>query len=230
MIDWLRTILFATVFYGLSVPVVLACPIVALFGQHAMIGYARMWARLQGWCARWLLGIRVEVIGAPPAGPVLYAAKHEAMFETLDLADRLDGPRIVMKRELTRIPVWGWASRIYGVIPVDRQASAKALRGILREGEKALAEGRSVMIFPEGTRVAPGEAPPIKSGFAGLYRTLGLPVVPVAVRSGHVWPRKGPKRPGVVTIQFGEALPPGLPRKQAEALVQAGINALNRRD
>jgi 1-acyl-sn-glycerol-3-phosphate acyltransferase len=226
MIDWVRTILFGIVFYGISVPIVLASPLVALFGSHALIRYAHRWAAFQGWCARHILGIRVEVIGAPQAGPALYAAKHESMFETLELARRLGEPRIVMKRELTRIPVWGWASHIYGVIPVDRQASAKALREIMREGEKALAEGRSVMIFPEGTRVKPGESPPIKSGFAGLYRTLDLPVVPVAVQSGHVWPKKGPKRAGVVTTSFGAPIPAGLPRKEAEARVHAGINAL----
>jgi len=222
-----RTIVFSILFYGLSVPIVLGAPLVALFGSRALIGYAHLWAGLLEGSARIVLGIRVEVEGAVPPGPVLFAAKHESMFETLVLAHLLHAPRVVMKRELTRIPVWGWASTIYGVIPVDRQASAKALREILREGEKALAEGRSVMIFPEGTRVAPGEAPPLRAGFAGLYRTLNLPVVPIAVRSGHVWPRKGAKKPGVVTLHFGAPIAPGLPRKEAEALVHSGINALN---
>jgi 1-acyl-sn-glycerol-3-phosphate acyltransferase len=225
--NWLRTLLFALVFYGLSVPIVIGAPVAALFGSRSLIAYAHGWAGFLHWSARWILRIRVEVEGEVPAGPVLFAAKHESMFETLELASLLGAPRVVMKRELTRIPIWGWASRIYGVIPVDRQASAKALREIIREGEKALADGRSVMIFPEGTRVLPGEAPPLRAGFAGLYRTLGLPVVPIAVRSGHVWPRKGAKRPGVVTLHFGAPIPPGLPRKEAEALVHAGINALN---
>jgi len=224
----LRTIAFSIFFYGLSVPIVLGAPLVAMFGSRALIGYAHLWAGLLEGSARVLLGIRVAIEGEVPPGPVLFAAKHESMFETLVLAHLLGAPRVVMKRELTRIPIWGWASTIYGVIPVDRQASAKALREILREGEKALAEGRSVMIFPEGTRVKPGDAPPLRAGFAGLYRTLGLPVVPIAVKSGHVWPRKGPKRPGVVTLHFGPPIAPGLPRKEAEALVHAGINALNR--
>jgi len=222
-----RTIAFSTFFYGLSVPIVLGAPLVAVFGSRALIGYAHLWAGLLESSARAILGIRVIVEGKVPPGPVLFAAKHESMFETLVLAHLLHAPRVVMKRELTRIPIWGWASTIYGVIPVDRQASAKALREILREGEKALAEGRSVLIFPEGTRVAPGEAPPLRAGFAGLYRTLNLPVVPIAVKSGHVWPRRGAKKPGVVTLHFGAPVAPGLPRKEAEALVHAGINALN---
>jgi len=222
-----RTIAFSIFFYGLSVPIVLGAPLVAVFGSRALIGYAHLWAGLLEVSARAILGIRVIVEGKVPPGPVLFAAKHESMFETLVLAHLLHAPRVVMKRELTRIPIWGWASTIYGVIPVDRQASAKALREILREGEKALAEGRSVLIFPEGTRVAPGEAPPLRAGFAGLYRTLNLPVVPIAVKSGHVWPRRGAKKPGVVTLHFGAPVAPGLPRKEAEALVHAGINALN---
>jgi len=222
-----RTIAFSVFFYGLSVPIVFGAPLVAVFGGRALIGYAHLWAGLLEVSARAILGIRVAVEGEVPPGPVLFAAKHESMFETLVLAHLLHAPRVVMKRELTRIPIWGWASTIYGVIPVDRQASAKALREILREGEKALAEGRSVLIFPEGTRVPPGEAPPLRAGFAGLYRTLNLPVVPIAVKSGHVWPRKGAKEPGVVTLHFGAPIAPGLPRKEAEALVHAGINALN---
>lgn len=179
------------------------------------------------WCLEWIVGCRIEVEGEPLPGTALYAAKHESYFETLELARRLHAPAIVMKRELLKIPVWGWASKRYGVIPVDRSASAKALRAIMKAGAAAQAEGRSVMIFPEGTRVRPGEQPPVKAGFAGLYRALGLPVVPVAVQSGHVWCRSGRMRRGTVRIRFGEPFPPGLPRAEAEARVHAGINALD---
>jgi 1-acyl-sn-glycerol-3-phosphate acyltransferase len=97
---------------------------------------------------------------------------------------------------------------------------------MMRDAKTALGEGRSVLIFPEGTRVLPGEMPPLKAGFAGLYRMLGLPVVPIALDTGKVWPRKGPKRPGVVTLRFGEPIPPGLPRAEIEARVHAAINVL----
>jgi 1-acyl-sn-glycerol-3-phosphate acyltransferase len=157
---------------------------------------------------------------------VLYAAKHQSMYETIELSRLLNRPAIVMKQELASIPVWGWAARRYGVIVVDREASAGALRRMLREAKVALEAGRSILIFPEGTRVTPGEQPPLKAGFAGLYQMLKLPVVPIALDSGRVWPRKGWKRPGVVTIRFGEPVPPGSPRKQAEGVVHAAINAL----
>jgi len=100
------------------------------------------------------------------------------------------------------------------------------MRGMMRDAKVAVEQGRAIMIFPEGTRVKPGETPPLKPGFAGLYRMLGLPVVPVATDSGLVWPRKGLKRPGVVTLRFGEVIPPGLPRAEAEARVHAAMNAL----
>ncbi|CAN5378259.1 lysophospholipid acyltransferase family protein [soil metagenome] len=223
----LRNIVFMVVFYGGSGPFVLFSPVIALFGQRALLGYARGWIGFHRWATRWLLGIETRVEGDARLGePILYAAKHQSMFETLELSRLLDRPAIVMKQELADIPVWGWAARRYGVIVVDREASARALRRMLREAKVALDAGRSIVIFPEGTRVPPGEQPPLKAGFAGLYQMLKLPVVPVALDSGGVWPRRGLKRPGVVTIRFGEAIPPGMPRKQAEALVHAAINAL----
>ena len=226
MADRLRSIAFAIFFYGLSVPIVLATPIAALFGKRVLRPYCMGWARFGVWSARHILGIRIAVEGQRAAGPALYPAKHQAMFETMAVAAMLDAPAIVMKRELARIPFWGWAARRYGVIVVDRAANATALRQMMREAKQALSEGRSVLIFPEGTRVAPGETPPIRSGFAGLYRALGLPVVPVALDSGRFWPRRGPKRPGTVTFLFGEPIAPGLERAEIEGQVHRGINAL----
>ena len=222
----LRAILFAIVFYGLSVPVVLAVPLSALFGREALRRYANGWAGSMGWAARTILGIDRRIEGTMPAGPVLFAAKHESLYEAIELTRMLGSPATVMKRELADIPIWGWAARRYGIIVIDRSANAAALRSMMRDARAALAEGRSVLIFPEGTRVAPGEAPPLLSGFAGLYRILGLPVVPIAVNSGQVWPRKGAQRPGIITFRFGEPIPPDLPRREAEARVHAAINAL----
>ncbi|MGN6269115.1 MAG: lysophospholipid acyltransferase family protein [Sphingomonas sp.] len=226
MIAWVRTILFMAVFYGLSALIVLLVPIPALAGRHALAGYAMAWARFHRWATRMLLGIRTRVEGKPSATPALYAAKHQAMFETLELALMLDAPAVVMKAELARIPIWGWAARRYGVIVIDRAGSAATMRQMMREARAALDAGRSIVLFPEGTRVRPGEQPPLRAGFAGLYRALGVPVVPVALDSGKVWPRKGPKRAGTITFRFGAPVPPGLPRAEAEARVHAEINAL----
>lgn len=227
MSAWLRTWLFQLVFFGGSVPIVLLTPVLAALGPLPLRRWVVMWTRFHRSCARALLGIRTRVTGAIPATPALYPAKHQAMFETLELVALLDAPVIVMKRELARIPVWGWAARRYGMIVIDREGSASALRGMMREAAAAIAAGRSVVIFPEGTRVAPGEAPPLKPGFSGLYRALKLPVVPVAIDSGLAWPRHGPKRVGgVITFAFQPEIAPGRPRHEIEPLVHAAINLL----
>lgn len=223
----LRNIAFTVVFYTLSVPIVAFVPFSALFGRSALISYSRGWVLFHRWCARYLLGVRTQYEGPRPTGQVFYAGKHQAVFETLELMVELGSPAIIMRREFERIPLWGWAAKRYGVITVDRAASASALRGMMREAKRALAEGRSVLLFPEGTRVPVGEHPPLKSGFTGLYKMLGLPVVPVATNSGELWPRKGLKRAGLITFRFGDAVPPGLPRAEVEARVHAAINVLD---
>jgi 1-acyl-sn-glycerol-3-phosphate acyltransferase len=226
MANWLRNIVFLAIFYGGSTAIVLGVPIAALFGARFFRDYCMGWAAFGTWSARVIMGIEVRVEGQMADVPALYAAKHQSMFETMALARLLGTPAIVMKQELTGIPLWGWATVRYGIIPVDRDASAKALRKMMRAGNEAVAEGRSILLFPEGTRVPPGETPPLRSGFAGLYRALKLPVVPVALDSGRVWPRKGLKRPGTVTFRFGEPVPPGLQRDAAETIVHREINAL----
>ena len=222
-----RSLLFALVFYGGTVPAVLLSFPISLFGTGAIRGWAHLWVRFHRLCARHILGIRTSIEGAPPPGPALVAVKHQSMYETLEIMLVLDQPAIVLKRELTRIPLWGWVVRRYGAIPVERTAGAAALRSMMRAGEAAIAEGRPIVIFPEGTRVAPGERPPLQPGFAGLYRALKLPVAPVAVDSGRLWPRHSfVKRPGRITMRFGAPIPPGLGRAEVEAAVHRAINAL----
>ncbi|MDQ8755851.1 lysophospholipid acyltransferase family protein [Sphingosinicella sp. LHD-64] len=223
----LRSTLFALVFYAWTVIAVLLSFPIGLFGQRAIRGWAHLWVRFHRTCARHLLGIRTVVEGAPPAGAVLAAAKHQSMFETLELLLMFNEPAVVLKRELAAIPLWGWVVRRYGVIPVDRGAGATALRRMMRAAEAAIAEGRPILIFPEGTRVPVGETPPLQPGFAGLYRALGLPVAPIALDSGRLWPRNSfVKRPGIVTMRFLPPVPPGLPRREMEAQVHTAINAL----
>lgn len=226
--DALRTFFFRLIFYIGSIPIVVSTPISALIGYRAIVAHTHFWTRFHGWATRTILHIVRRVEGEPfGEGPVLYAAKHQAMYETLELGRFLRNPAIVMKRELASIPAWGWSARRYGVIVVDREASAAALRSLIEQAKRARAGGRSVLIFPEGTRVAPGDQPPLRAGFAGLYRVLGMPVIPIAIDSGLVWPRHGAKHPGVVTFRFGEPIPAGLPRAEIERRVHAAINALD---
>ncbi|HEX2624566.1 MAG TPA: lysophospholipid acyltransferase family protein, partial [Sphingomicrobium sp.] len=136
-------------------------------------------------------------------------------------------PVVVMKRELVDMPLWGRAAKRYGVIGVDRDAGARALREMMALGKAAAREGRPVIIFPEGTRVPYGTAPDLRPGFAGLYRALGLPVVPVALDSGRLWPRGFVKRSGTIHVKVGATIPPGLKRDEVERRVHEAINALN---
>ncbi len=186
----------------------------------------RNWAGWHRFCARWLLGIKVRVEGSLPAGPVLIVLKHESFFEAIDLTQLLDNPAVFAKAELMSIPVWGLAGRRYGLVEVHREQGAKALRHMLAAARAFSAEGRPLAIFPEGTRIPHGEEAELKSGFAGIYKLLALPVVPVAVNSGPLYHRRW-KRGGTITYRFAEPIPPGLPRGEAETRVIAAINVLN---
>ena len=227
MIRLLRSTLFALIFYGGTVIAVLSAFPLIPAGSRALRRHAMIWGGFHRWCARYILGIRTRIEGEVPSGPFLFAAKHQSMFETIDLLVIIDDPAVVLKRELADLPLFGQVAKRAGVIPVDRSGSAKALRRMMRAAIDARDGGRSILIFPEGTRVPPGEQPPIQAGFAGLYKQLKVPVVPIALNSGLVWPRRSfLKRPGIVTMRFGEPIPPGLPRAEIEARVHAAINAL----
>ena len=224
----LRSLLYAALFYPGTLAFVLSGMASSLVGDAPTMAVVRGWAAYNHWLTRHVLGVEIRVEGAIPPGQHFVAAKHQSMFETVELLRVVDTPIIVLKRELAYMPLFGWMTRRWGVIPVEREAGAKALREMLAEAKKGKATGRPVLIFPEGTRVPPGEAPPLRPGFAGLYRALGLPVVPVALDSGLVWGRGLMKKRGTITIRIGETIPAGLDRDAIEARVHAAINALER--
>lgn len=224
----LRSLLFTIVFYIGSIPVVSAAGLGALFGQEAVIAGSRRWAQYHYWCVRWILGIRVVVEGKFPTGACIIAMKHESMLEAIEILRLIDRPATVFKAELIRIPVWGWVARRHGVIPISREAGSAALRMMLKAAREAAAADRPIVIFPEGTRVAPGERPALRPGIAGLYKTLGLPVFPVALNTGRLWPKgKFRRYPGIVAVQVGDPIPAGLPRQEIEQRIHTAINRLN---
>ncbi len=223
----LRTILFLLAFYGGSAIIV---PLVLLTGTVAPARFLfigpKIWA---GWfygCARWITGVCVDIEGVIPPGPQLFALKHESAFEAIMTLWWFTRPAVVMKAELRQIPIWGAASHRHGSIWVDREGSATMLRAMMRAASAAVAHDRPVVIFPEGTRARVGEVLPLASGFAGLYKILKLPVVPVALDSGTAWPKAFIKYPGIVHMRVGAPIPPGLPRAEIEARVLAAINSL----
>lgn len=221
----LRSLLYTLIFYPATVGWVLVGVPLSLLGRRPMLAVILSWIRFHHWLVANVLGIRIRVEGHIPPGPHLIAVKHQSMLETMEMVRLTQLPVIVIKRELADIPLFGWLTRRYGVIAVERSAGAKALRALVAEGERAVATGRPVLIYPEGTRVRVGQTPPLRSGFAALYRALELPVVPVAVDSGRLWGRGLIHRSGTVTLKVGDPIPPGLKRDEAEARVHSAINA-----
>src|SRR6185436_2943851 len=162
--------------------------------------------------------------GAVPRGPVLVASKHMCMWDTLALYLALDEPAIVLKRELLRIPFYGWFLAKAAAIPIDRGAGARAYRKMSEAARRVLAQGRPILIFPEGTRQKPGAAPDYKPGVAGLYSLLGVDCVPVALNSGAYW-TGFLKRPGTIVLEFLEPIPPGLTRDTFMTQLQGRIES-----
>jgi 1-acyl-sn-glycerol-3-phosphate acyltransferase len=222
----LRSLLFTVLFYVGTVLWVLSGIVAMLFGQRATLAIVLGWANFNHWLSEHVLGIRTRLEGEFPTGPHLIAVKHQSMFETLEMIRLGHLPVIVIKRELADIPLFGTLTRRYGTISVERTAGAKALREMVAAGKEAVERGRPVLIFPEGTRVRVGETPPLRPGFSGLYRALGLPVVPIAVDSGRLWGRGLVHRSGTITFKVGETIPSGLKRDDIESRVHAAINAL----
>jgi 1-acyl-sn-glycerol-3-phosphate acyltransferase len=222
-----RSLLFALLFYPGTLVYVLTVIAVSPFGDAPVQATVHGWSNFHHFIVRHVLGIRFAVEGKVPEGAFLIAFKHEAMVETIEALRFAKTPVVVMKRELTTIPLFGWVTLRYGVIGVDREAGAKALRNMLAEAKSAIQQGRPVAIFPEGTRIPHGQRPPLRPGFAGLYRALGLAVVPVALDSGKLWGRGLVKRSGIINVRVGDVIPAGLKRDEIEARVHAAINVLN---
>jgi 1-acyl-sn-glycerol-3-phosphate acyltransferase len=224
--DVVRSLLFYAAFYLGSVFFVVGAILSASISETLLRRVVRGWSRYHRVCARVLLGIKVKVEGELANDGVIVALKHESFFEAIDLPALLDWPAPFPKSELADIPGWGRAARRYGIVVVERDEGAKALRRMVASARAFAAAGRPLAIFPEGTRVPSGSRHPLQSGFAGIYKLLNLPVIPVAVDSGRLYHRRW-KKPGTITIKVGERIEAGLPRPVIEARVQQAINALN---
>ena len=225
---WLRSLCFNAGWYAGTTLIALVGAPILLVPRRLVVRWAQFWIRFCLWWLRLTVGLthRIRGLEHMPAGPVIIASKHQSSWETLAYTLLFPDAAIVLKRELLFIPIVGWAMARAGNIAVERGDGASALRSLLRRSQAVINEGRSIVIFPEGTRVAIGAERPYQVGTAALYRQLKVPVVPVALNSGVFWGRRRfVKRPGVIEVELQPAIPPGLDRKRFMALLHKRIES-----
>jgi 1-acyl-sn-glycerol-3-phosphate acyltransferase len=222
----LRSIIFNIIFYlNLALFLILGswlflCPrIWAIRGLQT-------WARSSLWLLEFICNIKIEVRGRENilSGPCLVAGKHQSFWETFAVLPLFDDPCMVLKRELTFIPLFGWFCLKFKMIAVERSAGSAALRKLVARGKEEIARGRAIIIMPEGTRRGVDDPPDYKPGAAALYNALDVPCVPFGLNSGIFWPRrKFLRNPGTIVVEFHPAIPAGLPRKEFQKRLEAAI-------
>ena len=222
----LRSLIF-TLWLYLSMPLFAVLLSPALLMPHrAAMGVIKLWARFVLFGLRWIAGVKVEVRGLEhrPSGAALLACKHQGMLDVIAPFSFLDDTCFIMKKELMPLPFFGWFAWKTKMIAVDRSAHSKALKDMVRQARARHAEGRQILIFPEGTRGAIGAAPDYKPGIAALYRDLDSPCWPIATNSGVHWPAHGFKRyPGTIVFEFLPPIPAGLKRAEFMAELENRI-------
>ena len=227
-----RSVVFNVAFYlVLFVYLIVALPTLAL-PRGALWWMVRNWSSVNLVMLRVICGLRCEFRGLEriPQGAALIASKHQSLWETFALIAVLENPAYILKRELMWIPFFGWCAWKTGMIPVDRGRRSAALTAMTERAKLETAGGREIIIFPEGTRRAPGAEPKYKFGVAFLYEQLGVPCVPVALNSGLFWPRRSFMRyPGTVRVEFLDPIAPGLDRQAFFDKLQSEIETATAR-
>ena len=223
-----RSVVFNVAFYLVLFVYLIAALPTLLLPRGALLWMVKNWASVNLAMLRLICGLHCEFRGVEkiPQGAVLVASKHQSLWETFALIKILKDPAYILKRELLWIPFFGWCAWKAGMIPVDRGARSQALNAMTERARQEIAKGRQIIIFPEGTRKAPGAEPKYKFGVAFLYIELGIPCVPVALNSGLVWPRRSFMRyPGTVRVEFLDPIAPGLDRQVFFDKLQAEVES-----
>jgi 1-acyl-sn-glycerol-3-phosphate acyltransferase len=228
----IRSICFNVLFYlNLTVQLIGALPTL-IMPRWGIVGVARFWARTNLWLLRVVCGTSVEFRGLDkiPPGPLLVASKHQSLWETFALITIFADPAYIMKRELMWIPFFGWYTWKAGMISVDRGKGSQALAAMNADARGELKRNRQIIIFPEGTRRAPGAEPRYKYGVTHLYTELDAPCLPVALNSGLYWPRRSFRRyPGTIRVEILDSIPPGLGKDAFFAQMQQSIETATAR-
>ena len=222
-----------SIYMGLSALLIAIFAFWSLFRKDWAMKVGKFWNATALFGLKHICGIDSEIIGKEnlPDGPAIIASKHQTMWETMALCSYLPFPSFVLKKELGRIPIFGWWCAQSGFIFIDRSAGAKALRKMVEDSKAAIASDTThIIIFPEGTRSPIGTKAPYQPGLAALAKALSLPIVPVAVNSGVFWQHpSGRKVPGKITLEFLPPLSPDMPRAQLMPAVEEVIETATRR-
>lgn len=209
----IRSAIFNVCFFAATIILMIVC-LPALAGdRHTVFRVARLWSRASLWLLDRICGLKVEFRGVEniPQGGFILASKHQSALETFALVEHVKDFSFILKRELTLIPLFGWYLKRAEQIAIDRKSGRAAMEQAVERSRALLSEGRSVFIFPEGTRREVGAEPKYKMGVAHIYAATGAPCVPVALDTGVFWPRRSfQKYPGTVVIEFLPPIPPGL--------------------
>ena len=173
-----------------------------------------------------MIGLKVEYRGTPPTDEVMIAAKHQSFLDVLAIYGAIPRGKFIMKRILMYAPILGWFGLRVGCIPVDRGKRGAAIIKMLADVKEGAAQPGQLIIYPQGTRVAPGKVMKYKTGTGALYRQLEQPCVPVALNIGVFWPKRGVyRKPGTAVVEFLEEIPPGLPQNEFMALIEERIES-----
>lgn len=229
---FLRSLLFNVAFYvNIIVWMIVILPTLAL-SRPMFFRAIGAWVKSCLWLLRVIAGIRVEIRNPEkiPKGPAIVAAKHQSFLETFVLVGCLGDPVIILKRELTWIPLFGWYLKKARMVPVNRGARARALEQASAGARDEMAKNRQLLIFPEGTRRAPGAEPAYKFGVAYIYDMAKVPITPVGLNTGLFWPRREfIRRPGTAVIEFLDPIPAGLGREEVLSEISARIEESSNR-
>ncbi len=225
-LQYLLSVLFIVQMYlvmALFAVVFLPWAILSPAGARAACHHYTRWVAFS---ARWMLGLRCEIRGEIPQDPVLIAAKHQSFLDILLIFGALPRPFFIMKRELIYAPILGQYALRLGCIPVDRGKRGQAIKKMLANVASGRTEGGQLVIFPQGTRVAPGDHKPYKIGIGALYQQLGQDCVPVATNVGVFWPRHGLlRKPGIAVVEFLPRVPAGQPVDAFMAQIETAIES-----
>jgi len=229
-VQLLRSVIFNLTIYAVMLVYAIAFAPFAIASRNGAVRACHEWCRFVIWAASWMIGLRVEIRGTPPTGEVMVAAKHQSFFDIIVIYSALPRAKFIMKRELMYAPIFGQFALRIGCVPVNRGKRGQAIAQMKMDVESGRAEPGQLVIYPQGTRVAPDAYKPYKVGTGILYEQLGQTCVPVATNIGHFWPKRGlHRKPGTSVVEFLAPINPGLKVTEFMPLLEEAVENASKR-